>query len=230
MVQAVLFGSLSTVTDLVDLERRAFNRAFSAHEIDLRWNAEEYANLRRKAGRFSGPVKVVEGIDGLNQQEFYHDLEHSFRELIDGADLKPYDWTRSALEYLAKKRIKVALVSGAERQTVLRVLAAVYPHRASTVFDVITSQEMAAAPKPAPDLYQVALCQLAIEPQNAIAIEATEHGMIASRRAGAATAGFHRGCAVHEQFSEADFELASDMQKTLELFLAAKLAASHAAA
>ena len=223
MVKAVLFGSLSTLTNLVDLERRAFNQTFEQHRVAISWNGLEYMTLLRKKGRFSGPANEVEAITELDKPSFYADLEENFRDLIDGTSLEPHSWTRAALKHLSIAGTKVALVSGAERQTVLRVLAAVFQHSASRVFDVVTAQGDTPEPKPSPALYEKALSKLGVYPANAIAIEATHHGMRAAQAAGIWTAGFSSRFSSAEQLSLADADLGEDYRATVDLFRASQL-------
>ncbi|MEJ6395523.1 HAD hydrolase-like protein [Gymnodinialimonas sp. 2305UL16-5] len=231
MVKAILFGSLSTLANLVDLERRAFNMAFRTFGVGVHWKEPDYEELLSQSGRFSGPTEAADELICQHATGFYEVLECHFRDLIDETPLEPHRWTAAALEQLAKRRVrpKVALVSGAARQTVLRVLAAVFPHRASSVFDVVTSQETAAAPKPSPTLYIEALAQLGALASDAIAIEATQHGLLAAQSAGIATAGFRSRYSGAEQLRNADFDLGEDFRSTLDRYHASKLKRSIAA-
>ncbi|MEL7182099.1 MAG: HAD hydrolase-like protein [Pseudomonadota bacterium] len=212
MVKAVLFGSLSSLTDLVDLERRAFNQTFRDVGLDLHWSKTEYDQLLLSKGRFSGQV---EALQGRVPSTFYQGMELNFRSLIDSETLELRPWAKSALDWLATRPTKTALVSGAERQTVLRVLAALFGHRASTMFNVVTAQDVAPDPKPAPALYAAALSQLRVDPGDAFAIEATHHGILAAQAAGLRTAGATGGFDAIERLDEADIGLGKDMRETI---------------
>ena len=37
-MSAILFGSISTLADTSELQRRAFNEAFEAHGLDWNWS------------------------------------------------------------------------------------------------------------------------------------------------------------------------------------------------
>ncbi len=228
MVKVVLFGSLSTLTNLIDLERRALNLALEQHGVPISWSSMDYMKVIKQRGRFSGVSQVIDAIPNLEQASFYEDLERHFRNLIDDTRLVPHPWTEAALLELAKRPTKVALVSGAERQTVLRVLAAIYPTRASTVFNFVTSQGDVAEPKPSPALYLHTLKRLNVSAINAMAIEATQHGMMAAQRAGLSTAGFQNRYADAERLSQADFELGKDLRTTIDRFHATRLKSATA--
>lgn len=189
MIKAVLFGSLGTVTDLVALEREAFNQTFAQFDLDIFWEEYEYADLLAQGGRFKGVTDFVLGLKKLDHEAFFHHLEFAFREALDSAQPTPNVWTDRALQVLSQQRLTSVLVSGAHRQTVLRVLAAVYPHRASVIFDEVISAEAAARPKPAPDLYRAALKRLERTADEVIAIETTPDGHLAAEAAGIRTIG-----------------------------------------
>ncbi|MEM7722168.1 MAG: HAD hydrolase-like protein [Pseudomonadota bacterium] len=229
-VKAVLFGSLSSLTNLADIERRAFNRTFEQYDIPVRWTRADYDRLLRSKGRFSGPMMAVSDLGGLDESTFYPDLELHLRDLIDEVRLTPNQWTRDALVAARRKGLKIALVTGAERQTVLRVLAALYQGRASCMFDLVTSSEMSAAPKPDPNLYEIALSTLGVGAGNALAIEPTQHGVLAAQAAGIRTGAFRSSTSDAEQLSHADFELGETLLKTIGRFLASKPSQGGAAA
>lgn len=51
MLKAVLFGSLSSIADLAEFEREAFNRAFLQHGLDISWTSSAYLYRMRHYGR-----------------------------------------------------------------------------------------------------------------------------------------------------------------------------------
>jgi len=49
-VKAIFFGSIGTLVETSDLQRRAFNQAFSEAGLDWNWSAEVYKHLLTKSG------------------------------------------------------------------------------------------------------------------------------------------------------------------------------------
>ena len=47
---ALLFGSISTVTDTSEIQRAAFNEAFRTHGLDWKWERDEYRDLLTSNG------------------------------------------------------------------------------------------------------------------------------------------------------------------------------------
>ena len=44
-MSAILFGSISTLADTSELQRRAFNEAFAAYGLDWNWSRDDYASM-----------------------------------------------------------------------------------------------------------------------------------------------------------------------------------------
>jgi serine/threonine-protein kinase HipA len=47
---AILFGSISTVVDTSELQRKSFNRAFAEHDLDWEWSREDYLAMLESNG------------------------------------------------------------------------------------------------------------------------------------------------------------------------------------
>ena len=48
--KAILFGSIGTLVETSELQRRAFNQAFSEANLDWNWNPDEYKIMLKKSG------------------------------------------------------------------------------------------------------------------------------------------------------------------------------------
>jgi HAD superfamily hydrolase (TIGR01509 family) len=183
MFDTVLIGSLGALTDLRAQERAAFNRAFAARRMATRWDAADYARILR-AGRFSGVLGALSDMPEAARPAFLAEVEHHFRDLIDETTPALAPWTADLIRDARRAGLRLALVAGAERQTALRVLAALFGTRASVVFDLVTTPGPTTRPKPAPDLYADALAALHRTPDRALAFETTRDGLRAARAAG----------------------------------------------
>ncbi len=49
-MSAILFGSISTLVDSSELQRRAFNEAFEAHGLDWQWSQPDYVAMLESNG------------------------------------------------------------------------------------------------------------------------------------------------------------------------------------
>ncbi len=215
MTKAVLFGSLSSMADFTGLERQAFNRAFVDHGVALHWSPETYRAVMHRHGRFTGLFGLRDALDGRDPLPIYQSVEAHFRDLLDTSEVEPDPWFVSAVTTLRRKGIRLALVTGAFRQTTVRALATLFRTRASVVFDTFTSAEDGAAQKPEPDLHMLALKRLGVSPERAMAIEVTPDGVDAAKRAGLFTVAQETQAVPSARLSHAD-----DLRaETLELNL-----------
>ena len=48
--KAILFGSIGTIVETSELQRRSFNQAFSEAGLDWNWTLEEYQTMLTKSG------------------------------------------------------------------------------------------------------------------------------------------------------------------------------------
>lgn len=76
-------------------------------------------------------------------------------------------------------------------------------------FQVIAGGDEVAAPKPAPDVYLLALRRLGLEPGQAVAVEDAAHGVAAARAAGLRCIAIPNPHAAHDRFGAADLVLGS---------------------
>lgn len=89
--------------------------------------------------------------------------------------------TRKSLEYFVGKRVPLAVASSSERRHVRHALRV---SGLAKFFSVATCFEDTGRRKPAPDLYLLAAKKLRISPANCIAVEDSEAGIAAAKRAG----------------------------------------------
>ena len=47
---AILFGSIRTIADTSEIQRRAFNEAFAAHGLDWQWEQDDYRAMLETSG------------------------------------------------------------------------------------------------------------------------------------------------------------------------------------
>lgn len=227
MLKAVLFGSLSSVADLAEYEREAFNRAFLQHGLNVSWTSSTYLYRMRHYGRFTGVDHDREKLGVEDLTAFYADVELHFREVIDAKSISADPWLRRSTKSLRRQGIKIGLVSGANRQTILRVLAGAYQVHASSAFDLIVSEQDARAHKPSPDLYLAALEKLALRSCEVMAVEITPQGIQAAKEAGLFTVAQPTSYIPRMMLGDADVMRSSTIEENIDAFY--KRAGQHAA-
>ena len=48
--KALLFGSIGSIVETSDIQRKSFNKAFKQHGLDWNWTKGEYLSLLNKSG------------------------------------------------------------------------------------------------------------------------------------------------------------------------------------
>jgi HAD superfamily hydrolase (TIGR01509 family) len=146
---------------------------------------------------------------GLDIQE--GELEKEKEELIlkwfRGEDLELMPYAREALEFFSNQAdFKLALcTSGSEKE----VLCKLKKNNLSDKFDVIITKDDVSRGKPAPDVYLEAMERLGLQGYQCLAIEDTEHGLEAAKRAGAFCFAIPQEFSLGQNFSKADKVLES---------------------
>ena len=81
--------------------------------------------------------------------------------------------------------------------------------RGIELFSVIACGDQVAAKKPAPDIYQLALRHLGVDPEQAVALEDSRNGLLSATRAGLWTVVSPTYWTEHQDFAEAGLVLPS---------------------
>jgi HAD superfamily hydrolase (TIGR01509 family) len=223
-LRAILFDVDGTLADTEALGHRpAYNRAFRKLGLPFRWTPKLYRRLLRQPG---------------GRERLKHYLEHYQPELGGESDEARRDidaWVAKVHELKSKyfKRfmrhgrvplrpgiarimrearesgLKLAIVTNASLKTLNPVLRySMGPELAAEVA-VIASGEEVQRKKPAPDLYQLAMQRLGVQPHECVALEDSEMGLKAATAAGVAAVVTVNSDTLEQDFSKATLVVSS---------------------
>ncbi len=184
---AVMFGSIGSIVETSDIQRRAYNQALSEAGLEWEWDRETYADLLMQAGGRERLAQLSAAtaaglspaqIDAIHQRK----TELACAEVV--ASRVPLRPGVAELVRLAKSRgMKLAFVTTtypANIDAIFNATDALVPGD----FDAIVSRNDVEHGKPAPDAYQAALAKLSLAPDDVLAIEDTANSVMAAKRAG----------------------------------------------
>jgi HAD superfamily hydrolase (TIGR01509 family) len=192
----LLFDVDGTLAETEEIHRQCFNKAFKQAGLDWLWTPALYAELLAVTG---GKERIRHYID-----EYKPDFEHPENLTDYIADLhrsKTELYTRTIAEGKMPLRPGVRRLLSDARQAGLRlgIATTTSPGNVTVLlekslsadapswFEVIAAGSMAAAKKPAPDIYLYAMQKMGVEPSECLAIEDSENGLISAQQAGLKT-------------------------------------------
>ena len=193
-IKALIFGAIGTLTETSELQRQSFNAAFAAHKLDWRWDANSYrAMVAGEAASIGGAARIAryaadrDVILSETQVETIHATKSRlFQEAMDTDGIALNAGVEALIGEAHRRGLKTAFASTTARTSIDTMLLAARPSLAGR-FDLVLSADDVAQPKPAPDVYLVALERLGLAADEVIAIEDSEPSLAAPLAAGIAT-------------------------------------------
>lgn len=201
---ALLFGSISTLADTSELQRRAFNEAFAAHGLDWDWCREDYvAMLGSNGGRQRVADYASARGEDVDADAVHATKSKLFQKLVIDADLEPRPGVVATIERAKQQGYRLGLVTTTSAANVSALLAALHGHIDGDAFDLVVDGSAVDHPKPDPAVYEFALGKLGEEQAGVVAIEDNVGGLRAAVEAGLRCIAFPNQNTVDGDFSAA---------------------------
>ncbi|MDT8914749.1 HAD-IA family hydrolase [Amycolatopsis sp. PS_44_ISF1] len=188
---AVLFGSISSLADSSELQREAFNQAFREHGLSWEWDPETYRALLEKSGGRDRVAEYARSQGETVDAEAVHATKSAlFQRNLATAGLSARPGVAEVIAGAKSRGWPVGLVTSTARANVTALLDTLEPQVRAADFDVVVAAEDAEQPKPAPEVYRLALDELGREPGECVAVEDNLGGVEAARAAGITVVAF----------------------------------------
>jgi beta-phosphoglucomutase-like phosphatase (HAD superfamily) len=174
-VSALLFDCDGTLVDTLGLYRKCWRVVFRERGFEM--SDEWFASF---AGLSMDPF--IMGAFPMATQQEAADIESEGLALFMASahELEPLEHVVEIARMFYGK-VAMAVVSGGPSEAVERTLAAV---GIRDLFDVVVTVDDVEHGKPAPDVYQLAMSMLGVDPSNCVAYEDTAAGIESARGAG----------------------------------------------
>lgn len=203
-MSAILFGSISTLIDTSELQRSAFNQAFTDHGLDWHWDREQYTSLLARSG---GQDRIAAFADErgetVDAKSVHATKSELFRRSIADSSAAARPGVVETVRDARKAGLKVGFVTSTSADNVEAVLSALAPELSRDDFDVVTDTSDVDAVKPNPAAYLFALSQLGEDAGTCIAIEDNLGGVTAAQAAGIVCVAFPNDNTADHDFSAA---------------------------
>jgi HAD superfamily hydrolase (TIGR01509 family) len=215
---ALVFDVDGTLADTEELHRQAFNEAFFVCGINWRWGPALYADLLQVTGgkeriaSFLSQQRVAAAERGRLLRlipQLHATKTRLYQELVALGHLRPRDGVRRLILEARSAGLQLAIASTTSPENVESLLTSSFGSDALSWFAAIATGDVVAKKKPAPDIYNLALEQLGVPAQRAIAFEDSAIGVRAAKAAGLFTVATPSLWTIGQDFTLADVVLTS---------------------
>lgn len=197
MVNALIFDCDGV---LADTERfghlPAFNQTFAEFGLPVRWSEEEYGEKLKIGGGKERMASLLTD-DFVQQAHLPTDAEEQrhmlaawhkrktalFKEIVAEGRLPGRPGIARVVTEAIANSWKLAVASTSAEESVRAILEHVVGREHATHFEVLAG-DIVPKKKPAPDIYQIALERLHVNPQEALVVEDSRNGLLAAVGAG----------------------------------------------
>jgi HAD superfamily hydrolase (TIGR01509 family) len=209
---AILFGSISTLVDTSELQRRAFNESFEAHGLDWRWSRPDYTAMLVSNGGAQRIADYAEARgDDVDADAVHATKSQIFQELLANAGLKARPGVVATVTEARRRDVKLGFVTTTSPENISALLETLSPDIHTDTFDLIVDCDSVASPKPDAAAYMFALEQLGEDSDSVVAIEDNVGGVAAASAAGVRCIAFP-----NENTADADFASAAEVVDSLD--------------
>ncbi len=210
---ALMFGSIGSIAETSDIQRRSYNQAMKEAGLDWQWDRDTYADLLSQAGgkeRLSMLSAATSAKLSAGQIEKIHarKTELACAEVASG-DVQLRPGVAALVKVAKEKGLKLAFVTTTYQPNIDAIFKAAGDSLSARDFDHIVSRDDVKHGKPAPDAYQAALAALGVAAADALAIEDTAVSVMAAKRAGLEVVATPGAITAEQDFWQADLVVES---------------------
>ena len=206
--KAFLFGSIGTIIETSDIQRKSFNNAFKEAGLNWYWDEIDYKNLLQK----SGGAKRIEDFAQKNNSSVdaskirLRKTELFNKYLIEG-NFEPREGVLNIINYAKANALKLGFVTSTTTNNINAIFSALKNFIKKDDFDFIGNNNLIDKPKPNSEIYYKALDALSLDPSECIAIEDTEESAKSSLDAKIKCIGFPGNFHLHDSFDRCEMKV-----------------------
>ena len=212
-IKALIFDCDGVLVDTErDGHRVAFNKAFARSGFDFQWSVKLYGELLRVAGgkermrhyfdTAGWPAGVSDRDETIKQ---LHKLKTElFMEIIESGELALRPGVARLVDEAIERGLELAVCSTSNEKAVNLVVEKLLGARRKAHFRAILAGDVVTRKKPDPEIYNLVLEHLALEPHKCLVVEDSHNGLLAAKAAGMHCIITTNGYTAGEDFTGAD--------------------------
>lgn len=216
-MQAIFFGSIGTLVETSEIQRKAFNAAFEEFGLNWYWNIGNYINMIQKPG---GILRIKEYSKLKlkdNEVEKIYDLKIKYFRKYSTNSVKPRQGVLEIINYANKNNIKLGFITTTTKETIEIIKDSLSRYIDFNNFDLITYEKDCSKKKPNPDIYNFAINNLDVAKNNSITIEDTPVSYTSSKKANIKTILFPGEYSVNKNNISSSYKIFEEVKNFFEI-------------
>ena len=182
--KALLFGSIGTIVETSEIQRKSFNSAFKIAGLKWNWTKEIYKNLLNKSGGEERILRYAKQTkSNVNSKNIRKLKTKIFNRYLKKNKLKLRPGVKEIIKYSKKNQIKLALVTSTTLDNINSIFFCLRENLNKKDFNFIGNSTLVKKPKPSAKIYKLALKKLRLSPKECIAIEDTQESLNSALKA-----------------------------------------------
>ena len=202
--KALIFGSIGTIVETSNIQRKSFNKAFKEFGLDWYWSASEYKKLLEKSGGENRLSKYANKKNININTKRLRDLKTKFfNDYLKENKIKPRAGVLNIINFCKKNNIKLGFATSTSINNINSIFYTLKNTIGKNDFNFIGNDKIVLRKKPHPDIYNITLKKLNIRPEECLAIEDTEESMKSALKAKIRCVAFPGKLHEHQKFKGA---------------------------
>ena len=170
--KALLFGSIGSIVETSEIQRKSFNKAFKQYGLDWNWTKREYLSLLSKSGGKDRISRYAKKNKEIVNSTYLRNLKTKiFNNYLKKKQLKLRPGVKNLILFCKKEKIKLAFVSSTSTNNINAILYSLRNSINKQDFSFVGNSKLDKKFKPNPSIYLLALKKLKLKANECLAIE-----------------------------------------------------------
>ena len=202
--KAVIFGSIGTIVETSNIQRKSFNKAFKEFGLNWYWSTSEYKKLLEKSGGENRLSKYANKKNIKINTKKLRDLKTKFfNDYLKKNKIKPRAGVTNIINFCKKNNIKLGFATSTTINNINSIFFTLKNTIGKNDFNFIGNDKIVLRKKPHPNIYNITLKKLNLRPKECLAIEDTEESMKSALKAKIRCIAFPGKLHEHQKFKGA---------------------------
>ena len=212
----IFFGSIGSVVETSEIQRKAFNQSFKKSGLDWYWNIGNYIYMIQKPGGIKRINEYSKSSLSISKVKEIYNLKIKYFNKFSVNALKPRPGVIDVIEYAKKRGIKLGFITTTSKETIEIIKKNLSQHIDFSKFDLITYDRHSKKRKPYPDIYKFAVEKLKSTKKQSLAIEDTLSSYTSSKSANIKTIFFPGEYSINSKSVKTSYNIFEDVKNFFE--------------